>query len=155
MKFVQESYDANDALAKEMLINFLERRGHVIVSHVEDYGIDITTEKDAMLWFFEAEMKIGRPWTTMDDFPFDTVSFLGRKKKWADYYYFIICRETGAALFCHCEDIYKDEYKQVININSPGRKGKDVFFRVPKEKCIFVESNIFLHGLSDSNPAGV
>lgn len=155
MKFVQESYDANDALAKELLMNFLMRRGHTIVSHVEDYGVDISTEKDSELYWFEAEIKIKRPWTNKEDFPFDTVSFLGRKKKWGDYYYFIICRETGAALFCHCTEIYKDEYKEIVHVNSPGRSGADVFFRVPKEKCIFVEPNTFLHGLAGKDQIGV
>lgn len=146
MKFVQESYDDNDALAKELLINFLVGRGHTIISQEEDYGIDIATEKDNQLWWFEAEMKNGRPWTVKEDFPFDTVSFLGRKKKWDNYFYFIICKETGAALYCHSNDIYKEEYKVNLFINTSQRKGTDLFYRVPKEECIFVPPNIFING---------
>jgi len=144
MKFVQESYDANDALAKEMLINFLEKKGHTIISHEEDFGVDISTEKEGELWWFEAEMKCGRPWTDRDDFQFDTVSFLGRKIKWNDFYYCIICKETGAAIMAHSEEIFKKEYKEKIYINTQHRKGNDVFYRVPKEKCIFVPPNLFL-----------
>jgi hypothetical protein len=88
---------------------------------------------------FEAEVKTGRSFTTMDTFPFPTVSFLARKKKWKDigFWYIIVCKETNYALVANSNDIFKDEYLETLNINTEERQGKDYFYRVPKNKCKF------------------
>jgi hypothetical protein len=75
----------------------------------------------------------------MDTFPFPTVSFLARKKKWKDigFWYIIVCKETNYALVANSNDIFKDEYLETLNINTEERQGKDYFYRVPKNKCKF------------------
>ena len=147
-KFVKESFDINDSLGKSLLTDYLERRGHDVYDNPDKYGIDLYSWKnDKKLWW-EVEMKTKRPWNTEKDFPFDSVSFLARKEKWkdTDFWYCIICKETGAALMCHSTIIFKDEYKEKIYINTYHRKGSDVFYRVPKKYCIFVKASDFTNG---------
>ena len=100
--------------------------------------------KVLMRFFFELETKSKYPFTTMDTFPFDSVSFLGRKKRLHlknKFHYIIICRETEWAVTCESQDIFKEEYLESLNINTPNRKGKDQMYRVPKAKCIFFNIN--------------
>lgn len=144
MKFNQQSYDDNDDQAKRLLTAFLESKGHKISQNCDKYGVDLFSEKDGKTYSWEVEMKSKRPWTSMDTFNFDTVSFLNRKKKWDNFWYVIICKETGAAVICHSSVIFEQDYKQKIYINTGDRSGTDYFFRVPKEKCIFVEPNDFI-----------
>lgn len=145
MKFNQKSYDENDTLGKDLLIAFLNSKGHKSSENRDKYGIDIITEKDGKDYLWEVEMKSKRPWTSKEDFQFDSVSFLSRKEKWKDasYWYVIICKETNAAVFCHSTIIFKEKYKQKLYINTGERKGYDYFFRVPKELCIFVPPEDF------------
>lgn len=144
MKFNQELFDTSDEEGKQLLIAFLEKKGHIISQNRDKYGIDLFSEKDGKTYNWEVEMKSRRPWTSMLDFPFDSVSFLKRKSKWDNFWYVIICRETRAAIVCHSSVIFDDDYKEKIYIKTNYRNGSDNFFRVPKEKCIFVPANEFI-----------
>ena len=146
MKFNQESFNENDALGRQLLTAFLEKKGHNVSNNCDIYGIDLVTEKDGVEYNWEVEMKSKRPWTSMDSFQFDSVSFLDRKKKWDNFWYVVICKETNAAIICHSSVIFHNDYKQKIYINTADRKGTDYFFRVPKEKCIFVSPEEFTYG---------
>ena len=143
MKFNQESFNENDALGRQLLTAFLEKKGHNVSNNCDIYGIDLVTEKDGIEYNWEVEMKPNRPWTSMDTFQFDSVSFLNRKKKWDNFWYVVICKETKAAIICHSTVIFHNDYKQKVYINKGDRKGTDYFFRVPKEKCIFVPPEEF------------
>jgi hypothetical protein len=145
MKFVQSSYDKNDSKGKALLKAYLTRRGHIISDNEDKYGIDLFSEKKGKVYRWEVEMKSKRPWTNQDDFNFDTVSFLRRKEKWKDewFWYVIICSETNAALMCSSDIIFQEKYKQILRINTEDRKGTDIFYRVPKELCIFVPPKEF------------
>ena len=138
-KFVESSYDRNNSFAIDIINKFLIDKGYTIVEKVEDYGIDIEATKDGKTHMFEAEVKTGRSFTTRDSFPFPTVSFLARKKKWKDigFWYIIVCKETNYALVANSNDIFKDEYLETLIINTEERKGVDNFYRVPKDKCKF------------------
>lgn len=142
-KFVQSSYDENDAFGRRILIQWLEKQYWVTeVSSTEDYGVDINiTDNNGYQWGFEAEVKTNYPWTNADNFKFDTVSFLGRKKKWKDqgFYYALICKETTAMCIAHSSVIYKEEYREELNINTTDRTGADAFYRVPKHECTWVK----------------
>lgn len=145
MKFNQKSYDENDTLGKDLLIAFLNSKGHNSSENRDKYGIDIITEKDGKDYLWEVEMKSNRPWSNREDFPFPSVSFLSRKEKWKDqhFWYVIICTETNAAIFCHSDIIFEEKYKQKLYIKTNERKGFDNFYRVPKNLCIFVPPEEF------------
>lgn len=139
-KFVQESYDTNDAWGRQVVIDFLRSRGLEVEEKTEeDYGIDIVAiSKSGKRTFFEAEVKRKRPWTGRDDFPFDSVSFLGRKRKWSGdggFWYVVVCAETKALIICHSDVIYQDAHKEFAYINTQHRKGNDELYRVPNDLC--------------------
>lgn len=138
-KFVESSYVKNNSFAINIITTFLKGKGYTIIDKQEDYGIDIEAVKDGETHYFEAEVKTGRSFTTRKTFPFPTVSFLARKKKWKDigFWYVIVCRETNYALVANSKDIFLDEYLETLNIDTDDRQGKDYFYRVPKEKCKF------------------
>ena len=141
-KFVQASYDRNDEWGKEVLVRWLKRHGgrfNIIEKDKEDYKVDVLafdTKADKLV-SFEVEVKHGYPFTDAKSFKFDTVSFLGRKKKYGDVWYVIVCGETEALLLCHSLEIYKEEYREIKTIATNERNGLDEFYRVPKEKCLF------------------
>lgn len=141
MKFNKESYEENDLIGKQLLLAYLYHKGHIILPETfqEDYGVDIHTELEGEEYWFEVEMKDGYNFTDGDSFPFDTVSFLGRKSKWKDknFYYCIISKSTRAAIFSHSSLIYEEKYRTKLNINTNRRKGPDVFYRIPKDLCLF------------------
>jgi hypothetical protein len=146
MKFNQQSFDENDGIGRQLLTAFLEKKRHNVSNNRDKYGIDLVSEKDGVEYKWEVEMKSKRPWTCMDDFAFKTVSFLNRKAKWKEdtFWYVIICTETRAALMCRSDIIFDEQYKEKLYINTAQRKGTDEFYRVPKEKCIFVPANEFI-----------
>jgi len=144
-KFNQGSYNNSDKYAKDLFIKYITKKGHIIISKEENYDHDVITEKDGIKYYFELETKSRYPFTTIETFNFNSVSFLGRKKRLHlknKFHYIIICRETEWALTCYSEDIFKNEYIENLNINTPNRKGKDQMYRVPKNKCKFFNINI-------------
>lgn len=141
-KFVQASYDRNDDWGKEVLVRWLKMHGGrftIIEKEKEDYKVDVMAldNKADKLMGFEVEVKHGYPFTDSDSFKFDTVSFLGRKKKYGDFWYVIVCGETEALLLAHSFEIYKEEYREIKTIATNERNGLDEFYRVPKSKCLF------------------
>mgnify|MGYP003659020433 FL=1 len=143
-KFSQGSYDHSDKYAKDLFIKFIKRKGHKIINSEENYDHDVITNKDNITYYFELETKSNYPFTIKETFPFNSVSFLGRKKRLHiknKFHYIIICRETEWAITCNSENIYKDKYIENLKINTDNRNGQDQMFRVPKEKCIFFNIN--------------
>ena len=137
-KFVPKSYARSDDWAISKIKDFLIKKGYELKDkETEDFEIDITAEKDGRIEYFEVETKTGYSFKDENTFRFETVSFLARKKKWAplDFWYVIVCRETLAFLMCNSNEIFQDQYLEVLNIDSAERKGKDYFYRVPKNKC--------------------
>lgn len=143
-KFVPNSYARSDDWAISRVKAFLTAKGYVInEKKFEDFDIDITAVKDGKVESFEVETKTGYSFSDEATFPFETVSFLARKKKWASYgfWYVIVCRETLAFLMCNSKDIYQKKYLEILNIDSAERKGRDYFYRVPKNKCHWYKLN--------------
>ena len=123
------------------MIDHLLLKGYEIVRSDEDYHHDIVASKDGSNFYFELEVKVGRPFTSVEDFPFDTVSFTGRKirlHRIKPFFYVIFCLDTNAYLYCHSNRIYDERYAKDVVINSKNRKGMDKMYRVPKEFCNFV-----------------
>lgn len=143
-KFNKESYDNNDDFAKQKFINFIIKKGHKIISNQENFNHDIITEKGGVHYYFELEVKRNYPFTSRDTYIFDTVSFLGRKKRLhvkQPFYYIIICIETEWAVCCDSNKIFIDRYVENLDINTTDRNGKDQMFRVPREECLFFNIN--------------
>lgn len=145
MQFLPKEYARCDAWAKEIFSEFVTARGHEIIKSHEDYNHDLVTFFNGRHWFFELEVKTGYGWRDEQDFPFETVSFLGRKRRMHNinpFYYVVICRETLAAIMCHSSDIYDALYFERVDLSQKQRLGKDDFYRVPKGKCRFFSLNI-------------
>lgn len=140
MKFVPECYESSDKLGKDILRNFLLKRGWTILKDTEDGNHDIVAEKDGVTSYFEVELKNKYKFTDKESFKFTTVSFLGRKRRLHlkhPFNYVIICSETGYAITLHSNEIFCEEYVEKLKINTERRKGEDTFFRVPKDLCTF------------------
>ena len=86
-KFNQDSYDTNDAYGKAIVTAWLKEQSWVKeIIDEEDFGIDLeVVDLKGRSHFFEAEVKGNYPWSNRESFPFKTVSFLGRKKRWQDH----------------------------------------------------------------------
>lgn len=134
MDFVKAEYDKNDFFGKVMLTAHLMRKGYKVVVPKENYGVDIIASKDNQTVRWEVEVRSIK-WTCQEDFPFDTVSFLGRKAKHGDFYYCLISEETANMVACHSSNIYKDEYIKAKDINKGQRDGVDIVYHVPKNLC--------------------
>lgn len=139
-RFVRSSYERSDSPLKQMLSDFLVERGHTILHSEEDSAHDIVTEMGGRAYYFEVEAKATYLFTNKDSFPFDTVSFLGRKYKLHmlhPFQYIIVCPTTGWALSCYSSQIFKEDHRVLLSIRSHERQGLDEFYRVPKQECIF------------------
>lgn len=139
-EFNKGTYNEYDYFAKEKIVKFLIKKGHTIINKEEDYKHDLVTCKNGINHYFELEVKIGYPFTFKNDYKFNTVSFLSRKKRLHNifpFHYLIICKETNCVLSCESNDIFKDEFLEKLTVNTTNRKGNDEMYRVPIEKCIF------------------
>lgn len=144
-KFSQGSYNRNDQHAKDLFLGFITSQGHTVERDEENYNHDLTTIKDNKRFYWELEIKSGYRFIDEQSFPFDSVSFLGRKERLHSikpFFYVIICRETEVAVMCHSDDIYKEEYKENLDINTKYRQGRDQMYRVPKGLCTFFNINV-------------
>jgi hypothetical protein len=142
--FNKESYDENDSYAKNKFKNFLVKNDYTILNDVENYNHDLIAEKNGKTYYFEVEVKKNYPFTNRESFKFQTVSFLGRKKRlheMQNFVYIIICKETEWAISCISPLIYEEQYTEEILIDTIHRNGYDKFYRVPKEKCHFFNLN--------------
>lgn len=139
-EFVEKSYNKNDNKGKVIFIKYLLNKGYLIENSEENYQHDIIAKKNNKIIYFEIEMKNSYPFRDRKSFKFDTVSFLGRKKRLHEinpFYYVIISPSTNCALVADSDIIYKDEYIEEFNIYTTDRMGLDKFYRLPKELCNF------------------
>ncbi len=137
-KFVQKSYDRSDQWALTKVKEHLIKNGFTIIEkETEDYELDLKVMKNNLVEYYECETKTGYRFTGQENFRFATVSFLARKKKWEKigFWYIIVCRETLAYVKCHSSIIFQEKYLEQLNIDSQERRGKDTFYRVPKDLC--------------------
>jgi hypothetical protein len=139
--FNKLTYKDNDTWAKEVFSAYITKKGHTIIKDDEDYSIDIITEKDGIKHYFELEVS-SLTFTNREDFPYEKVSYLGRKKKYCDKatFNYIIMSRTGAATTCNSDDIFKDDQKKVVYC-SKGRDGYDELYYVDKNNVKFFKIN--------------
>lgn len=142
--FRPEDYKEFNSYAIDKITQFLNRRGFYVPAKKEDYTIDIHAWKNNKLYRIEAEVRSDLNFTTRETFPFNTVSFLARKKKYnlvSSFWYFLVCKQTEYCVFCNSDTIFKEQYKQVLNVNNIKRFGRDEFYRVPRGLCQFRNLN--------------
>ena len=136
--FVQESYERNDWLGKTMLTWYLMKAGHKVNVPKENFGIDMTSTKDGKQFHWEVEMKHNVQWVDAASFPYPTVSFLKRKQKMGDnFWYAILCADTQALLFARASDIFQEKFREDVKVNTKERQGISECYRVPKELCFW------------------
>jgi len=143
--FRKDDYDELNDYAINMITEFLEFFGYDVPKKEEDYTIDIEAYRNNKMYRIEAEVRSDLWFIDRETFPFDTVSFLGRKKKYkdiSDFWYFLVCKKTGHAVYCNSNTIYKDMYRETIKVNNTKRYGDDVFYRVPKTLCKFINLKV-------------
>ena len=146
MAFIQESYNTYNQKGIKLLSDYLIRKGYQVVPKEEDFNIDIIAYQGSTMYLFEAEMKKDISITTPEAF-FKTVSFLSRKKKFADenwFIYFIISNRNGGAIWATSDVIFKEEHKVQKYISKDGREGYEDFYEVPRERCRFISPEEFL-----------
>ena len=138
MKFIEKSYERSNAWGISLASEHIKSHGWLITRDDENYDIDIEAKRHDKILHLEVEAKSNYPWTCQEDYPFDSVSFLFRKKKYtSDFWYMIICRETEAYALCHSTVIFNYKYFDRVDLKKYERKGKDNFYRVPKDLCSF------------------
>ena len=143
-KFRRDSYSESNQLGIDLITRFLVRRGFDVPNRPEDYKVDIHAYKEGKKYLIEAEVRRGLHFTSQETFPFDTVSFLARKKKYQldqPFWYFLVCRETQYCLFANSKDIFQERHKVVKRINTTRRSGMDTVYHVPLSKCQFRNLN--------------
>lgn len=57
--FNKALYDAYDKPARDILVEYLENKGHVIVNNEENFNVDVVSQKYGLTFFNEAEVKTG------------------------------------------------------------------------------------------------
>lgn len=146
--FNATSYKQNNKTGIDIVSDYLRGRGWIIPERVEDYGVDIIATKYTIkkrvnrpslrkdcIQCFEVEMK--RCYFTDEYFPYKTVSFLGRKKKYGKFWYVIVSRKSDYALAAYSDTIYNPKYHQKKVIETKSRIGYDDVYHVPVDKVTF------------------
>lgn len=136
--FDYKKYIQTDAKAKELMSTFLLKKGYTVNLKEEDYGIDIEATKNGNTVLFELE--ISSIDFDKENFKYDEVHFLARKKKMLDkqghYNYIIISSNHQYALTAKASDIFKED-NYITKYAGKGRDGIDEFYKLPKDQVKF------------------
>lgn len=136
--FDYKKYLQTDAKAKELMSNFLTKKGYNVEQKEEDYGIDLIANKNNQQVKFELE--ISSIDFDLDNYKYDEVHFLARKKKMldkqGDYHYIIISSNHQYALTAKASDIFKQD-NYITKYAGKGRDGIDEFYKLPKQQVKF------------------
>ena len=141
--FNQASYDENDAKAKAIFSSHIKSKGHTVTTDEESFGIDMITSKDGKEFKFELE--ISSVDFNEEDYKYDNVHFLGRKKKMldrqGDYWYVIISSNNQYAFMAKASKIFKKE-NYIVKYAGNGRDGMDEFYQLPKNEVKFFKISL-------------
>ena len=135
MRFSRKAFNKWDEWGKQVVKSYLLNQGHIIVPNPDKYGVDLYSDKRGKLYRWEVEVKTAVKWNNKEDFPYNTVSFLGRKEKWTEFpfWYCIVCSQTKSILFAFSKVIYHEEFEVSKYIGERGEVQK--FYHVPKDLC--------------------
>lgn len=139
-KFREDDYNKYNDLSIKKVSNYLIKKGFDVPHKDEDYDIDIIAYKNNIEYRIEVEVRTKLNWTSEKDYPYSTVSFLGRKEKYCklnDFWYVLVSNDINNFLFCKSNYIFNTEYQIVKQINTNKRYGTDITYHIPKELCSF------------------
>ena len=137
-KFRQDDYNKYNDLSIKKVSGYLIKKGFNVPYKEEDYDIDIIAYKNNIEYRIEVEVRTKLNWTSEKDYPYSTVSFLGRKRKYCkskDFWYFLVSNDINNFLFCKSNYIFNTEYQVVKEIDTNKRYGIDITYHVPKQLC--------------------
>lgn len=140
--FSKTWYNVFDEKAKDALVEHLKDKGHKIVSTVEDYNVDVVTQKDGYTYFNEAEVKTA--WT--GDWPthWEEIRIPSRKRRLVEKYK----EKNGVLNFYVFDKNLKKAWRIKDSLMTDDRikeaKGKNIwkgetFFHIPYTEAELVE----------------
>ena len=149
-KFQPKSYDANDQKAKDIIIKYLESTGHTIVDTVENYGVDIKSEKGGIIYYSEVEMK--NQWYSGSEFdtegnwnprwkelriPHRKNKLLQKEREQDSILSFFVIRRDGLAAWKVSDSQMKEgNVKEADNKKRlSGIRDGEVFFHIPYKEA--------------------
>ena len=136
--FSEELYESDDS-AKHLVIEWLNRRGHRICVNPDQYGIDlIGLDRSERPCAWEVEVK--HNWKG-DQFPFDTVHYSVRKRKFVQpdvktWFITLNHERTRAVVFSH-EHFMEGRLVQKSTIYTQD----EWFVEIPVRQGIFINLN--------------
>jgi len=139
-KFRQDDYDKFNDISIKKVCDYLIEKGFSVPDKEEDYDIDIIAYKNNEQYRIEVEVRTKLNWNSEKDFPYSTVSFLGRKEKYSKsniFWYFLVSNDINNFLFCRSDYIFQEQFKVCIQVDTDKRYGIDIAYHVPKQLCNF------------------
>lgn len=138
--FRQDDYNKYNDVSIKKVSDYLIKKGFIVPQKNEDYDIDIIAYKNNIEYRIEVEVRTKLNWTSEKDYPYSTVSFLGRKKKYCKFnifWYFLVSNDINNFLFCQSSYIFNKQYQVVKQVDTDKRYGIDIAYHVPKQLCNF------------------
>ena len=136
-KFSQRDYAAFDRY-KHIVVDRLNQSGWDAWVNGDQYGVDIVGwSRRGRLFTADVEVK-AVDFTGQADFPFPTVRFTERKRKYGMGFFYIVLSMNGAAGYYACgRDIYRTENAVVRRASRNGATAMEGFYELPKEKVVW------------------
>jgi len=138
--FSKKLYDMYNYL-ENIVIEKINIKNHSLTKNKDRYGIDIVIKKEEnVVGGIEVESH-GKYWKSII-FPFNTVHFLGRKKKFiGDNNYYLMLNESCTNCVVIPTKKLNDEF---LTLQNNEKCNNEYIYDVPKNKCIFGWDNINL-----------
>ncbi len=139
-EFRQDDYNQYNDISIKKVSDYLIQKGFTVPHKDEDYDIDIVAYKNNIEYRIEVEVRTKLNWTSEKDYPYSTVSFLGRKKKYSKsslFWYFLVSNDVSNFLFCRSDFIFQKQHQVSMRMNTNKRYGIDIAYHVPKQLCNF------------------
>jgi hypothetical protein len=133
--FDPDLYQADDN-AKYVVIEWLEANDFEAWVNPDQYGIDVLAVKDWLDYGFEVEVK--HNWKG-DDFPFDTVHFSARKRKFIAPNHFFTMLNDDRSLVLVVDGLTLAE-SSVVSKETKYTSGEQ-FIAVPVSRCLIFRLN--------------
>jgi len=152
-RFDPVAYKKSDTLAKDCITKYLMSLGHTVLEIKEDYGVDLSSTLDGIIYKHEVEMKHmwEGDWPTVwkdINIPFRKNRLLTQvygddwnkgKNKDVEFYFYIIRGDCKVAWKMHGTVVQNSPVVEVPN--RAVRKG-EYFFKVPVSKAELIDLGV-------------